>query len=332
MSQPGAASVRNANGYCGIDLVKFLCTFLVVAIHYPPFSQSLFPSAHTLNLIVSQAIGRIAVPFFFMSTGFFLLGTDDGERVVRYCTKLLRLLGVWTTILILGTHHHLWYLRATVVAVVCVSFCLRRMRLLYAALLALVLYAIGLLGDSYYGCLEPLRSFGPLDSVIVLYERIFEHTRKGPFMGFPFVLMGAWFARTGFAMKPARAGAGLAAALVLLVGEALLLDRLGISKANNMYLMLLPVAFFLFALATSLRLKPRPVYIHMRSVGTMNYCAHVMVAKVVAMAFDAIDGLTGINLDPWLYPVVVTASLLTVTGVYCLSLHKRFTWLKYLYR
>lgn len=332
MTHPNTTTVRRAANYCGIDLVKFLCTFLVVAIHFQPFSRAHFRSADTMNFVCSLVLARVAVPFFFMSTGFFLLGTDDPDRAQRYCLKLLRIYAAWTMLLILGSQNHLWYIRATVVAVFLSSFCLRRMKFPVIAVLALGLYAIGLLGDSYYGLVEPLRSFGPLNSLIYAYELKFGSTRNGLFMGFPFVLMGAWFARTGFTMRTPRAALGLALSLALMVAEAMTLEQLGLCREYNMYLMLLPASFFFFALALSLRPKPRPLYDHLRTIGALNYYVHIMVAKLVGKGFTLLLGLTGLNLNPYLFPAITAASLLTATAIYRLSRREQFRWVQYLYR
>lgn len=54
--------------YGGLDLLKFLVAFLVIANHTSPF-VSFSPQ---LDFLFSGVLTRIAVPIFFMSTGFFL--------------------------------------------------------------------------------------------------------------------------------------------------------------------------------------------------------------------------------------------------------------------
>ena len=326
------AANRSSNASCGIDLTKFLCTFLVIAIHFPPFSQVHFQSADTMNFVLSMVLARIAVPFFFMATGYFLLGSDNPDRVMGYCTKILRLCGIWSMILLLGSHGHLWYLKATVAAVIAVSVCLRWLKLPLVCVLGFGLYVIGLLGDSYYGFLEPLRRFGLVDTVIRIYDLRFGTTRNGFFMGFPFVLMGAWFARTGFTMRTSRAILGLVPTLALMVAEAAILKSHGICRDYNMYLLLLPASFFFFALAASLRLKPRPIYDHLRSIGALNYYTHIMVGHLLGYLFTALLRLTGIDLEPHSYLVVTAVTMLIATGIYQLSRKEKFTWLQYLYR
>lgn len=67
--------------YSGIDALKFLCAFLVVCIHQP------FPGAIGKYFV---AISRIAVPIFFMITGFFYNSEDNREK--KQVVKLLKII------------------------------------------------------------------------------------------------------------------------------------------------------------------------------------------------------------------------------------------------
>lgn len=65
--------------FSGFDILKFLCAFLVVCIHCP------FPG------IVGQyftALARIAVPIFFMITGFFYLDIVNKHRQGQQIKKI----------------------------------------------------------------------------------------------------------------------------------------------------------------------------------------------------------------------------------------------------
>lgn len=59
----------------GIDILKFLCAFLVICIHIP------FPG-HFGECI--KAVARIAVPIFFISSGYFFIDTNRGGTSNRY--------------------------------------------------------------------------------------------------------------------------------------------------------------------------------------------------------------------------------------------------------
>ncbi len=67
----------------GLDILKLLCAFLVICIHCP------FPG------IVGSAVTpltRIAVPIFFMITGYYYSHTKSQNRTVRQIKKILKLL------------------------------------------------------------------------------------------------------------------------------------------------------------------------------------------------------------------------------------------------
>lgn len=63
-----------------IDFLRFICAFLVVCIHAP------FPGVIGGCI---KAVARIAVPIFFMSTGFFLVesgsatGASNNSVIIR---------------------------------------------------------------------------------------------------------------------------------------------------------------------------------------------------------------------------------------------------------
>ena len=124
-------------------------------IHVPPFgSANATPLAQAGNFFLRFYLGRIAVPFFFISAGFFLFRkTDptayDPTPCKQYILRILRLYGVWTVLylpwvirdaradgktlltgtvsflrnfLLTGSYNHLWYLPALAVAVALVSW------------------------------------------------------------------------------------------------------------------------------------------------------------------------------------------------------------------
>lgn len=326
-----------AGRYYGIDIIKFLCAFLIVAIHISPFPEKFFQHADALNFFM-DIIGRIAVPFYFTVSGFLLFchldeGPLDTERIRNYCFKLLRLLGLWTMLLIVGEKGHLWYLRGTVVAVICLSLCFYwHMKFDAIALLALMLYVVGLFGDAYYGFLEQLRAFAPVDYAVKGYEYFFGETRNGLFMGFPFLVIGASFAQKKIRMKTIHAAIGFVGSMTLLIAEVYLLEHHGICKDYNMFLSLLPAAFFLFALAISVKGRSDGKYEKLQTIGVLIYYMHVMVADFISLGFRLILKYAGYDLYPFLFPATVVFTLLAAILIQNLSQRKHFGWLQYLYR
>ncbi len=136
----------------GVDAVKFIMAVCVIILHTHPLEGI----NHTLNFITADVLGRVAVPFFFMATGFLLAQRkEDGyffeiDHVKKYVYRILKLYIIWTAIylpviiykniidsgeglrygiltsirdfIFVGSYGHLWYLPATAVGVVAVFF------------------------------------------------------------------------------------------------------------------------------------------------------------------------------------------------------------------
>ena len=66
--------------YNAIDLGKFICAILVVTIHVKPFGANGSEVFTFLNLFLKQYIARIAVPFFFITSGFLLFRKTNHDN------------------------------------------------------------------------------------------------------------------------------------------------------------------------------------------------------------------------------------------------------------
>lgn len=210
----------------GLDYFKIAAAFLVVAIHTSPLASF---SAEA-DFAFTRVAARIAVPFFFMVTGYFtlpryLFGEGRASRslfgqvrktLLLYGAAMVIYLpvnvyagqwegvGAWEAlrrIVFDGTFYHLWYLPAVVLGMGVVSLlgCLKglggdRIGRLYIGLsgaAVCLLYVIGLLGDSYYGF---LKEDGFLYGCYEWMFRWFGYTRNGFFYAPVFLWMGAWIA------------------------------------------------------------------------------------------------------------------------------------------
>lgn len=70
----GVVMVKQRN--CSIDIFRYVCAVLVVAIHTQPFSD-----LHTgLGFVFTQILPRIAVPFFFLVAGYFYTGKLESGK------------------------------------------------------------------------------------------------------------------------------------------------------------------------------------------------------------------------------------------------------------
>ena len=68
--------MSKGRNYKGIEIFRILAAFLVVAIHTSPLTIY----SVTADFILTRVIARVAVPFFFMVTGYFVLSKGTGVR------------------------------------------------------------------------------------------------------------------------------------------------------------------------------------------------------------------------------------------------------------
>lgn len=232
-----------------LDICRVPAALLVAAIHCSP----LLSYSAGADFVLTRVAARVAVPFFFMLTGYFVLG-DVGKlasalkktALVYLAAMLLYLpLNIYSgqlpglrEVLLDGTFYHLWYFPAVLTGLV-IAWGLSKLR--GGVWLAAALYLLGLPGDSWFGL---VRSLPWLAGV---YEAI-GYTRNGLFFAPLFLLMGSR-ARPGRGAE----GLALAAAFAAMLAEALVLRRLGWQKHDSMYIMLPCVMYFLFRLLLGLR-------------------------------------------------------------------------------
>lgn len=244
-----------------IDDFKWLAAFLVAAINTSPLESVNV----TADFILTRVFARVAVPFFMMVTGFFVLygAVEEGSFArIGHSLKKLGLLYLAVTLLYLpvqayrlaggewalsagtlgravffdGTYYHLWYLPAVMIGLL-ICFLLLRTLGGYAYAVAAVLYAIGLFGDSYYGFVVKI----PVISQI--YDGIFRissQTRNGLFFAPLFLLLG-YRAAVGKKESSAKQNRRIFfLSLCLMCAEGLWL-HLGTRQEHNSMYLFLPV-------------------------------------------------------------------------------------------
>lgn len=336
LSCSAARQHRSTGNYNGVDLLKFICAILVFMVHVPLFPGEPSELQDRIIFWIQNYICRLAVPFYFVCSGYFLfckmpLYEVDTDRIRNYCFKILRLLGIWTVLLFAGKTVHLWYLRGTVIAIVMLSLCLQlRLRLPVVWALACVLFAIGLLGDSYYGLTADWSDHIVIKLISKSYGLFFNTTRNGVFMGFIFILMGATLATHPVSLSPRTALVGLALSMLCLFVEVFLLQSHNIPIDHNMYIFQLPAVFFLFSLAVGVALKDHPIYRQLRDIGTLLYFTHVMIDHFVSIAVSILGNTFGIDIRSFQFILSLLFSLLLAVCIESLSHREHFKWLRWL--
>lgn len=208
--------------YRVLDVMKFVMAIVVVAIHTRP--ELSFSSLIVRNFF--EAVYSIAVPFFFMTSGFLLFRkislplTDEGElRIKSYLKRMCKLYVLWTIVylpltvygfyldgisplkavvlffrnfLLVGENYMswpLWYLLALIVAVSIIYILLKLKVSKEGIVIISIMMALMGVGLDY--CKE--NSLMP--QITDLYFTAFLKTRNGFFVGFLYVAFGILFSK-----------------------------------------------------------------------------------------------------------------------------------------
>ncbi|WP_416325809.1 acyltransferase family protein [[Eubacterium] hominis] len=193
-----------------IDVMKYLAAIMVICVH----CNQLFPQDY-LNFFIKNILCRIAVPFFFISSAYFVRkGSKTNDNYVKtYLKNLIISYCFWSIIFIpigldwihqnldlsgyllpfallyglvhIGTYYHLWYVPAMILAIFFVHKLLKRYSYKALFTLSIALFLFGSM-ESYYGLLPP----GWFKDFFDILIKVIFTTRSGIFYGIIFTLIG----------------------------------------------------------------------------------------------------------------------------------------------
>lgn len=325
----------------GIDIIKFICSYLVCAVHIKPISGVDWQYAKYFNFVIQNIIGRVAVPFFLVSAGFLLFRKIDCQkidknRIKNYGIKLLLLLSIWYILLFLGDTRHLWYLGGTVIALVMITFLLHRnISFAKIGLVTLLLYFFGLLCDSYFGVVSGIferTGLSFLDrSISFFYDNVSITLRLGLFLTPVFFFMGIVFAWKPIRVRKWIAVLGLLSSSVALFAEACVLKAFSKPLDYNMYASLIPLLFFLFYFVANLKIQNRIIFKKLRTIGVLVFFSHLFFKELLDIMFEQINKINNYDFTRFLFISVIVSSTAFAVLIEYLSHKEKLKWLKYLF-
>ena len=236
--------------------------------------------------------------------------------------KEITVAGIFRMLIFDGTFYHLWYFPACMLGMVILWICSRCSRrwmeeskrtlgedkqelsdpekkemigFQRTMLLTVILYAFGLLGDSYYGLTEQIPVLKKLYDGIF---HVFSYTRNGIFLAPLFLMLGVWIAQVEaritaqemgrhlyeiqlhpvYIWNRRRAGTGLLISLALMTVEGFILHKVQWQRHDSMYVMLPFVMLFLYIWICAKPQQPSP---QLRKLSTWIYILHPAVIVVV---------------------------------------------------
>lgn len=343
--------------------MRFVCALLVVAIHIGPIASFSFFA----NYWIKNYLARIAVPFYFISSGYFLFRKTDYHRFdfsipFAYIKKILYLYLIWTAIylpltvkfdilkdpegifhgillwirncIFTGSYLHLWYLNAAIIAVLIVSVLLSK-NISYHSIMAfsVVMYMIGLLPQTYFVFCALLKNTPSLWAALKFIEKFMVTSRNGLFFGFLFVGMGMMFAYKPIYIPIKKAFFNFCFFMILFLFEAIMVRHMGWAREHDMYLFLVPVSYYMFYLTTHIDLKPRKIYATLKHMGVLIFYLHLFVKPFVEYGLTVLHRITNVNFNHSLvfYTGTVCVTAVLSYGIILLSNTSSFGWLKKVY-
>lgn len=299
--------------YPYIDIFRVVAALFVVAIHIAPLNSF----SERADYFLTYCIGRIAVPFFLIVTGYFTLGGKSLEQKFYKIRKAVYHLGaiyVFVTLLYLpvnyyagnlprtwgevlkqivfdGTFYHLWYLPAAILGMLIVYALLRLWGYERTFLITFILYLVGILGDSYYGLVQKIPELERIYDIVFSFS---SYTRNGIFFTPIFLCMGGWLGKEQYTISKEKGKNRLMVCIIGLLLEGEITGNLQLQRHNSMYLCLVPTVFFLMSLLLLKRKKAEQgeaasKYVWLRDISLWIYLLHPMCIIAVRGVAKAVN-------------------------------------------
>ena len=320
-----------------IDIARLFAAILVVAIHTQAITW--FSGYSNGNI---QILTRVAVPFFFCTSGYFLhknyinSGCPAIAAAFWKTVKLYTLLSLvyfpviflsnpallheskkWMLVdfLFNGSYYHLWYMVGIIYSIAIIYLICKLKLSMLLLPLAIVCYLIGLLGTSYYGVGSRLPVLNVLfDSGWFLsIRRIF-------LMGFPFTALGWSISEGKLKLHIPKKQLLFTATLVtlLFVAEIIAVTVTGMSRTIEITLFLYPLLFLLFQVCLAYPLEGESKLASAcRDTANFTYFWHPLVILALRRV---------VNVNFFLFTITTVVCLLLGFGYHSLKNRRRLTY------
>lgn len=319
-----------------VDIMKLFFAGCIVLLHYGVVNELPYSD------FICAIIVRLAVPYFFVASGYFLANNmkckeKQSECIHTVCLYLKRLgikLLVFVPVLamihcgyrmydgmaldeifvitvkeVLFYPYVLWYILAVMIATLLLAPVVLTKIETKVIIPALVLYFLAIFNNRYYFLIEGTK----IAVMYSWYENIFISTRNGIFVGFPFMLCGCLISR--YEDKVLITGKKQTKRLTILVGlffvlcmvEYMLLRPYSGHDDNSLYvsyLLLIPALFALSAQMEGLSVNTTVL----RNLSTSIYILHSPIKRVCAVIcriFMKIDSIWAIAFTSFIVMILI---------------------------
>ncbi|WMJ85821.1 acyltransferase family protein [Anaerocolumna sp. MB42-C2] len=295
-----------------IDMFRLLASLMVVIIH----TELMTDINQTIGFIMTQVIPRIAVPFFFCTSGYFYIKKIINKKMefittmkklvlvyslwslVYFASDLLRSLHNETSIriwvinclknyFIYGSSYQLWFFPALFFCIIIASISYKFGLLKMLGHISLLLYIIGCLGCSYYSIGNRI----PVISLLINSQH-FTLIRRVVLMGLPFYILGYWINIFENKISIKKLNIKLIICIVMFLLEIYFVVNFKIQKSIviTIFLYVLLAFVMIFLLKHPFFEKSKSARI-MRGIGNFIFYTHPLYIMIITKAWDIIfDG------------------------------------------
>lgn len=278
--------------YAMLSLFQYMASILVILVH----CQRLFEN-EVLHFTQKSMFGRMAVPFFLISSAFMLKSSLAKKQDMKlYIKRILKQYLLWSGIyvpyalayfwtlpvqkhyaplallaglLYIGLCYQLWYIPAFLLGLLLVHFLYKKLGPKKTFVLLLVLYALGAI-ETYHAYLAPSLLTDWYDA----YAKLFFTSRNGLFYTPIFIYLGYFLADyRHIELLHKKCRLLLLLSSLLLVAEGVLIYfRQGLDK--NFFFALIPFSFFLFNWLLKTRWKQEKNWRHLKDLSIFYFFLH----------------------------------------------------------
>ena len=296
-----------------IDIFKFLFAIGVVAIHCQVFNN-----ANIVSWITLHSVLRLAVPFFFCTSGFFFYKSLEQKKDVKKTTySFLKRISIpfvfWTVLnfpiavyeyynlgygslriilsilkrLIFYPWASMWFLSSLIMAVVLVIPFYKKNKLKNAIIIGMIMYLIASLFNTYYFLIEGTS----IQSIVDFILKVISSAKNGFTEGLYFLSVGMYISSLETKNKINYNFNSYLSILfyALLIIEILLTKNVSHADDNSMYIFYLFFVPCLVVLISKYNINKSTIIFRNLSSGI--YFSHRFILGIITIFFSSLNSI-----------------------------------------